>query len=104
MSVISLAILSAMYFQGDIQTINDLYYWLGLGLLYGMIIGLLITGLFTHLMLCICLKWEKKLPLRWVRFFKYATDERILEQDGGQWRFRHQILQDYFLEVWKKNN
>lgn len=22
----------------------------------------------------------------------------ILEQDGGQWRFRHQVLQDYFAE------
>jgi len=36
------------------------------------------------------------MPLRWVSFFKYATSARILEQDGGQWRFRHQILQDYF--------
>jgi hypothetical protein len=104
MFVVPLAIISAKYFQGELQAIADLYYWLGLGLLVGFGGGLLNTAFFNHIILCLCLKWEKKLPLDWVSFFEYVTNARILEQDGGQWRFRHQILEDYFLEEWKREN
>ncbi|MFK7947094.1 MAG: NACHT domain-containing protein [Saprospiraceae bacterium] len=58
----------------------------------------------NHFLSRLKLFFLKKLPFRWVSFFTYATKASILEQDGGQWRFRHQILQDYFLEHWKKNN
>ena len=104
MLIISLAILSAKYFQGELQTTDEIYYSLGLGLLGGMVAGLLETALFKHFILRFALNQEQKLPLRWVSFFTYATKARILEQDGGQWRFRHQILEDYFLEEWKKKN
>lgn len=60
------------------------------------------TSLWNHIVLRFCLYWEKKLPLRLVSFFTYATAARILEQDGGQWRFRHQILQDYFAKKWQE--
>ena len=40
------------------------------------------------------------MPLRYVEFLDYAARElRILEKDGGQWRFRHQNLQDYFVRM-----
>lgn len=38
------------------------------------------------------------LPLRLVRFLNEATKYHILESDGGTWRFRHKILQDYFAD------
>jgi hypothetical protein len=52
--------------------------------------------MFKHWMLRICLTLEGSMPLRYADFLSYATELRILEKDGGQWRFRHQILQDYF--------
>ena len=44
------------------------------------------------------------MPLRDVEFLRYATEQRILQQDGGQWRFRHQNLQDYFAELGKEDS
>lgn len=70
----------------------------------GIFFGLIESSFLNHILLRLALKLEQKLPLRWVSFFTYATKARILEQDGGQWRFRHQLLQDYFLEVWRKKN
>ncbi|WP_367390113.1 hypothetical protein [Lewinella sp. LCG006] len=42
------------------------------------------------------------LPWRLVDFLNEATKNNILESDGGSWRFRHRILQDYFAEHWEK--
>jgi len=79
-----------LYEVGNTRTEN-----LGRYLILIMIFPLL-TSFFYHFLLRLALYLEKKMPLRWVSFFKYATSARILEQGGGQWRFRHQILQDYF--------
>ena len=64
-------------------------------LVFGMI-GLFRTPLLKHLILRVCLTLEGALPLHAASFLNYATDLGILERDGGQWRFRHQILQDHF--------
>jgi uncharacterized membrane protein len=58
--------------------------------------GFLRTPLFKHSVLRICLALQRSMPLRYSRFLTYATDLNILEREGGQWRFRHQILQDHF--------
>lgn len=68
----------------------------------GTLIGASSTVIYKHFLLRICLYWEKKMPWKWVTFFKYATKARLLEQNGGQWRFRHQILQDHFEELYKQ--
>ncbi len=85
----------------NISTIS----WDALLIIVVIIVIALISPLFTsfskHFVLRLALYLEKKMPLRWVSFFRYATSARILEQDGGQWRFRHQILQDYFAERWR---
>ncbi|MCB0639824.1 MAG: hypothetical protein KDC54_24545, partial [Lewinella sp.] len=39
------------------------------------------------------------LPRKLVRFLNAATEQNILESDGGSWRFRHRILQDYFAQL-----
>jgi len=37
------------------------------------------------------------------KFYNYCAALRILEQDGGSWRFRHQIIHDYFMAMHKSN-
>lgn len=51
---------------------------------------------FKHCVLRICLCLEEGIPLRYVRFLDYLVSLRILEKDGGQWRFPHLKLQEYF--------
>lgn len=51
-----------------------------------------------HFILRIGLTYENKTPLRYVRFLNFACEARILEKDGGHWRFRHEILQDFFVK------
>jgi hypothetical protein len=73
--------------------ITDPYFTvLGFGLL-----GLFRTPIFRHMVLRICLRAESAMPLRYASFLNYGADLRLLERDGGQWRFRHHILQLYFL-------
>jgi energy-coupling factor transporter ATP-binding protein EcfA2 len=54
------------------------------------------TPLFKHLLLRLSLYIERAMPLKYATFLNYASEARILEKDGGQWRFRHQNLQDHF--------
>jgi DNA polymerase III delta prime subunit len=46
------------------------------------------------------------LPFRMAHFFDYCANElHLLEKDtGGSWRFRHQIIQDYFLQQYCNDN
>jgi hypothetical protein len=53
-------------------------------------------SLFRHTLVCLSLVIEKTIPFRIVAFLDYAVEMRILEKDGGHWRFRHQKLQEYF--------
>ena len=65
----------------------------------GAIIGFSMTPLFRHFVLRLCLYWEGAAPLKYATFLNYAAAARILETDGGQWRFRHQNLQTYFADM-----
>lgn len=62
-------------------------------------IGLLKVSLLKHFALRICLYLEGSMPLHYADFLSYATELHVLEKEGGQWRFRHQILQDYFARL-----
>ena len=44
------------------------------------------------------------LPWHLVSFLQEATQANILESEGGSWRFRHKILQDYFANHWQVIN
>jgi hypothetical protein len=59
----------------------------------------MISPLFRHWVLRIILAQEGAMPLRYVTFLDYAAEIRILEKDGGHWRFRHQYLQEYFASL-----
>jgi len=65
----------------------------------GAVIGFSSTPLFRHLVLRLCLYLEGAAPLKYAAFLDYASDARILEKDGGRWRFRHQTLQEYFADM-----
>ena len=57
------------------------------------------TPLLLHFILRLCFYIEGKMPLKYVNFLNYTTEAKILEKDGGHWRFRHQNLQDYFANL-----
>lgn len=44
---------------------------------------------------------KRLLPLHLVDFLNQLSLNNVLESDGGTWRFRHRILQDYFSGKWK---
>jgi NACHT domain len=62
-------------------------------------LGFFKTAIFKQFVLRVCFFLERAMPLRYAHFLTYATELRILEEDGGQWRFRHEILQDYFYRL-----
>jgi len=47
-----------------------------------------------HIILRILLAREKKLPFRLRSFLNHVSATGIMEKDGGQWRFRHKLIQD----------
>jgi len=52
------------------------------------------------LILRFCFYLEGVMPLRYVDFLEYGCACRFLEHnDGGSYRFRHKILQDYFASL-----
>jgi energy-coupling factor transporter ATP-binding protein EcfA2 len=50
-----------------------------------------------HFILRLDLYRQDKMPLKYATFLDYAVGLRILEKDGGYWRFRHQNLQEHFV-------
>jgi NACHT domain len=69
-----------------------------------VVFGTLLVGLSSvfaspigrHFMVRLCLRFENRMPLRYVSFLDYASEAGFLEKDGGHWRFRHQNLQHHF--------
>ncbi|HQU86323.1 MAG TPA: hypothetical protein PKY59_24550, partial [Pyrinomonadaceae bacterium] len=59
----------------------------------------LVRPVFLHSYLRLCLWFEGSMPLKYAAFLDLAAEARILEKDGGQWRFRHQNLQEYFAKL-----
>ena len=66
---------------------------------FALVISLLNTAIFKHFILRFCLSVADVIPLRYAAFLDYAAKLRVLEKDGGQWRFRHQNLQEYFAKL-----
>ncbi|HNI43461.1 MAG TPA: hypothetical protein PK230_02130 [Chitinophagales bacterium] len=62
-------------------------------------VGYLTTPIVRHLILRFCLWLEGSLPINLVDFLNYATEARILEKEGGQWKFRHHTLYEYFRDL-----
>jgi hypothetical protein len=82
-----------VFFQGDFFMILWWCYRQVIGI--ALSLALLLSPLLQHFILRFLLWQEGKIPLRWVSLLNKLDEKTgILEKDGGQWRFRHQLLQD----------
>lgn len=70
--------------------------WVSTLLSFFLFLPLIRQALFRHSILRLALYLEHKMPLKYVTFLTYGAKTGVLEEEGGQWRFRHQNLQDYF--------
>jgi DNA polymerase III delta prime subunit len=70
-----------------------------LGFLLGIIVRTAQSPFFKHCVLRLLFSMERAIPLKFVTFLHYASKLRILEREGGFWRFRHQNLQEYFINM-----
>ena len=52
------------------------------------------TNIFRYFLLMLCLYKEKNIPINLVSFLNKVSKTGLMEKDGGQWRFRHQLIQD----------
>jgi hypothetical protein len=55
-----------------------------------------------HLCLRLILYSKNKIPLRYRTFLNKVSKTGLMEKDGGQWRFRHQLIQDRFADQYSK--
>ncbi|MEA2174538.1 MAG: hypothetical protein QOD00_2130, partial [Blastocatellia bacterium] len=99
--IILLLTLSNFQFPPLIYLFLYIFIWVFIFAILISIPSFIITPLFRHLILRFCLYLEGSMPLQYATFLNYVAEARILEKDGGQWRFRHQILQDHF---WKPSS
>jgi hypothetical protein len=61
------------------------------------LLGIVISPISQHFVLAYFLSLENKAPVKMAKFYNHCTDLRLLENEGGRWRFRHQFIHDYFL-------
>lgn len=84
---------------GDRLVGGAIYSGLGFGLAGGLGFGLI--AVIQHYSLRIALWREGVIPLNYVRFLCQCHDALLLQRDGGIFRFRHPLLQDYFADLWE---
>lgn len=72
-----------------------LYAALLFGLLFGLWVTVISSPILKHLCLRVSLFLETVVPLKLVTFLNYVSvNSGLLIRDGGQWRFRHQLILD----------
>ncbi len=54
-------------------------------------------SILLHFLLRFQLFWQGVLPWKLVQFLNEMKGYHILESDGASWRFRHRLIQDYFM-------
>jgi hypothetical protein len=57
------------------------------------------TVFFEHFIFRFLCFWKGHLPLSLVSFLNEMTKRNILESQGGRWKFRHDLIQEYFENV-----
>lgn len=60
-------------------------------------------SIFQHFFLRYLLFIKGYIPFKLVPFLNKLSKKHLLEKNGGIWRFRHRILQEYFAKIWKEN-
>lgn len=75
------------------------------GLLIGLSISILCSPIFKHFCLRLILSHEMEIPLKLVTFLNSTSScSGILIRNGGQWRFRHQLILDSLASWFKENH
>lgn len=64
-----------------------------------LIIGIYNNPILKHFALRAILFSLGKMPLRYRTFLNKVAKTGVMEKDGGQWRFRHQLIQDFFARL-----
>lgn len=89
---------TTFYYSFRFQIMPEKNMWLFM-IISCLITGFLATPLIRQFIVRLSLFIQGKMPLKYATFLNYAAEARILEKDGGQWRFRHQNLQEYFAKM-----
>jgi len=90
---------------------NIMFLWeiISESVLFGALLGLVMTPIWQHFMLRIALFFEKDLPLRLVTFLEELTSSDLtssesfnkqnilINQNKGTWRFQHRLFQEFFM-------
>lgn len=92
-----------IYFFLQLELFGSILLALGAGVI-GVFVSILWSPLFEHFILAFLLNREGKAPVRMDKFYDYCAELRILEKEGGSWRFRHQIIHDYFIAQAEKED
>lgn len=92
------------YLFQDVEVLTSTQYAKLFGVLMGVIYFLRRSPILKHFILAFLLQCENKAPFRMAKFYDYCASLRLLEKDGGTWRFRHQIIHDYFIAEAGKEN
>lgn len=78
------------YIQSEIFMIN--VFWVAI---FIILYTVLFASIGSQFVIRFLLWKEKSIPFRLVRFLNTVSSKTgLLEKDGGQWRFRHQLIQD----------
>lgn len=75
-----------------------------LGLWVGCLVAIMYSPIFKHTSLRLVLWLEKVIPLRLVTFLDSVSKTGLLIKDGGQWRFRHQLIHDSLTQWFEENH
>ncbi len=86
------------YYSFRFQIMPEKNMWLFM-IISCFVASFLATPLIRYFIVGLSLFIQGKIPLKYATFLGYAAEARILEKDGGHWRFRHQNLQEYFANL-----
>lgn len=92
-------IVGLAFIMKESMTTRNILFYIGITLLGCTGTEFLRGPFYRHCILRLCLRYEGAMPLKYTTFLNYAVSLRILEKDCGQWRFRHQNLQDHFAKL-----
>lgn len=65
----------------------------------GYFIAFITSPFFKHLTIRIILFFERRFPFRLARFLNSASKTGLMENDGGLWRFKHQLIKNHFTSI-----
>jgi hypothetical protein len=82
----------------------NIIYLLFISLIFGFFISLIINPMIQFLSVRIVQVIEKSTPFGLVKFLNTVSKTGLMEKEGGQWRFRHKLIQDEFYHKYNGNS